>query len=436
MTATSTDRGKTTDKDAVREHSVWSASATDRNVNCSGAIAVTIDAPETTSEAADWGTCAHQISEACLRSGQDAIEFVGRTVKGKKHEFEVDEEMSDTAQTYIDYVRKRMADYKAETGEDATLFIEEKFSLGALNPPFESGGTSDAVMYFPKWKLLEVVDLKGGRGVVVEVKGNPQARSYGLGAMLAHQKFDIDRVMSTIVQPRANHQDGRTRSETIHTADLVEWTTDLVAAMHRSKEAFDEYELVKSGKTPFAVWAAKWLRAGDHCKFCPAAGFCPALEQRAHDAAGVWFDDLDQPRLSPSNSPDVMSPEKLAATLDSLDMIQEWMNSVRSYAHAQAESGIEIPGYQLVDKIGHRAWTADEVAVATLLMENGVSEMKCYTRKLVSPAQAEKLLGSKKKGAIAEIVERPVRGTNLVAATKTTRPAATPAVHKHFDILD
>ena len=62
--------------------------------------------PETTSEAADWGTCAHQIAERCLRDGGDADRFIGTTEKGKKFSFEVDEEMAETAQMYVDYVVK------------------------------------------------------------------------------------------------------------------------------------------------------------------------------------------------------------------------------------------------------------------------------------------------------------------------------------------
>jgi hypothetical protein len=79
--------------------------------------------------------------------------------------------------------------------------------------------------------MLEVVDLKGGRGVVVEVKGNPQLRTYALGAMLANPGIDVSHVQVTIVQPRAPHKDGRIRSERFHVADLVEWTAELMAAM-------------------------------------------------------------------------------------------------------------------------------------------------------------------------------------------------------------
>jgi hypothetical protein len=410
---------------AARDHATWSASATARNWECPGALALTMDLPEGTNEAADWGTACHQISEKCLRQNVDTVSFIGTTEKGKKHEFEVDEEMAETAQTYVDFVREQAA------LPDAVLHIEQAFSLASLNPPFDAGGTADAVVYVPGEKLLHVIDLKGGKGVVVEAKGNPQLRTYALGAMLANTGLPINTIRSTIVQPRAGHKDGRIRSEDFHVADLVDWTTELLAAMRKSENALSATPNRSTTRVQDVSWWTTFLNAGSHCKFCKAAGFCPALEQKALDAAGVWFDDLDQPRIS--NSPDAMSTEKLAQTLDSLDMIGEWMNAVRAYAHEQAESGVEIPGYQLVDKIGNRAWKAAEPTVIGVLFAQDINP---YTKKLMSPAQAEKALGAQRKHLLDKLVERPVRGTNLVAVNKTTRSAAKPAVHKHFDILE
>lgn len=422
---------------AAREHTTWSASATDRNWHCAGALALTMDLPETTNEAADWGTCCHQIAEKCLRDRKDAAEFIGTTEKGKKYEFEVDDEMADTAQMYVNYCRSRIDAYKAETGKNALVFVEEKFSLAALNPPFEAGGTGDCVMIFPDWQTLEVVDLKGGRGVVVEAQGNPQGRTYGLGAVLKHTGHTIRKIIVTIVQPRAGHPDGRIRSDVFDMADLVEWTTDLMAAMKRSAEALADKHIDHWADTPPSVWAAKHLVAGSHCKFCKAAGFCPALEQKATDAAGIWFDDLDKPRIS--NSPDAMSPEKLAQTLDMLDMIDDWCNAVRAHAHREAEAGVVIPGYQLVEKIGNRAWKADVTtdAVAAVLAGAGKDAKLAYAApKAASPAQVEKALGAKNKGLLADLVERPSRGTNLVSTASTTRPAVTPLVQQHLTDLD
>ena len=409
---------------ADREHATWSASATERNWNCPGALALTMDLPDDTSEAADWGTCCHQIAEACLRDGREAAEWIGQTVKGKKHSFECDDEMAETTQVYVDYVCDRMAEYEAETGDKAILMIEQRFSLADLKPPFDAGGTGDAVIIFPLWKLIEVVDLKGGRGVRVAADENKQLRTYGLGAMLANRGVKVARIKATIIQPRTDRQP---KSEEFHVADLVEWTGDLLGAMNTSKAA-----LLAKPDMVEAEWSAAFLKPGNHCvkTFCKARAFCPAYQKSVYDAAGVWFDDLDQPRLA--NAPDAMSPEALAQALDAADMIEGWVNAVRAYAHAQAEMGVTIPAYMLVERIGRRRWKDEAGAEAKL--KALVDEP--YTKKLVSPAQAEKLLGKKRAGEIADLIEKPVTGSNLVRADKTTRPAIPPAVEKHFDVLD
>lgn len=417
-----------------RGHSEWAASATERNWNCQGALALTgsITTPEKENYAAAWGTACHQISERCLRTGVDASDFIGETEKTKEHTFIVDEEMAETAQFFIDYVRGRMADYKREADDHAVLFIEQHFDLTeALKTPFDAGGTGDAVIYFSKWEMIEIVDLKGGRGVVVEVKGNKQLRTYALGALIANAGLAVRKVKSTIVQPRASHKDGRTRDDDYHVADLMEWTAELLEKMKLSAHAKAQFKTM-----PRAAWAAAYLKAGGHCKFCRAAGFCPAIEQRAMDAAGVWFDDLDQPQISKSNEPDAMTPEQLSKKLDLLDFVMEWVNAVRHYAHELANTGVVIPEYQLSDKIGHRKWKNEDEVRTKLFLDADLTEDDITNRKLKSPAQIEKLLGAKRKHLVEALVERPITGTNLVRVDKTTRPPARAAVDKHFSAID
>lgn len=411
---------------AERGHATWSASSTDRNVNCPGALALTKDLPETTNEAADWGTCCHELSEMCLEQGKDAVDFLGMTLKGKEHENEVDDEMAETAQMYVDYVRQRYA----EAGEGAVLLIEQKFSLAKLGTPFDAGGTDDALIYAPIIRNIEVIDLKGGRGVVVAAKGNPQLRTYALGAMLEHPEWPVDTITVTIVQPRAGHPDGRIRSETFHVADLIEWTQDLLAAMQSSAKALAEYEQIDEIGA-FCEWAGAWLEAGPHCKFCKATATCPALEKKAYETAGVWFDDLGKPSIAIQAAS--LTPEQLAVKLDLLDMLGDWINAVRAHAQREAEGGVVIPGHILVEKVGNRAWTIDADLVAAKLKELGVAEP--YSKKIMTPAQADKALGAKKKAAIEGINARPVRGTNLVRSDKTTRPAVASSAERHFDVL-
>lgn len=407
-----------------KEHATWSASATERNWSCAGALALTHDLPETTSEPADWGTVAHAISEECLTQGRDAAHYAGATRKGKQHEFEVDDEMVECVQEYVDYVRGQWRAARDENNGQAVPFIiEQRFSLEALKTPFDAGGTADAVIYFPKQKMLQVIDLKTGKGGTVEVTENKQLRTYALGAVLCNRDLAVDTVKVTIVQTRKPHKDGRIRSEDFHVADLIEWTGELLEKMAESKAAVEASQTM-----PEAAWAAAYLKPGNHCAktFCKAQGFCPALSQKVQDEAEVWFDDMNQPRLA--NSPDTLSPEGIAQALDMADMIDGWINAVRAFAHTQAEGGVEIPNYVLVDKIGRRRWR-DETAALAKLTAAGVEP---YTKKIVSPAQAEKALGTKRKGEIADLVETPATGTNLVRADKTTRPAVKP-VTSYFE---
>lgn len=426
---------------ADREHATWSASSTERNWMCAGAIALTQGLPERTSEAADWGTACHQLAEKCLRGHGPADKYIGKIEKGKVHEFEVDEEMAETAQTYVDYVTGRLD--SVETLPEAQLSVEQHFTLNSLKPPFDAGGTADAVIYFPGQKLLEVIDLKGGRGVVVEVKGNPQLRTYALGAMLAKQGLDVQRVTVTIVQPRAPHKDGRIRSETFHVADLVEWTADLLDAMEKSAEALRWHQTIGRGNGEFptvAAWGSDFLDAGSHCKFCKAAATCPALERKAVDTAGIWFDDLDQPRLA--NVPDTQDPDERKKRLDMLDMMEDWIKAVRANEHALAESGSPATDYILVPKQGREKWNdgveakvAEIARAAGLKSDSYLNPPKLRTPKQVRAA-AEKIGMKATVSALASLSTTPDAGANLVAASKTTRAAVAPAVNKHFSPIE
>jgi len=410
----------------ARDHATWSASATARNVHCAGALALTRYAPEKSSIHADTGTAVHQIAEKCLRTGVDADTFVDTVEDAKGRKVPVTEEMANSAQEYVDYCQIRMGE---AGGLNFETWIEERFSLADLGTPFDAGGTGDFVIYLPTTHELEIVDLKNGMGVV-DVKDNPQLRTYGLGALLAHPELDVDTVTVTIVQPRAPHKDGRIRSETFTVAELVEWTADLLAAMQRSKQAIDEFDAAGANSVLLDEWRDKWLRPGK-CTFCPVEGSCPALKRDALSVAKIWFDDMDQPQIG--NAALDQSPEALARDLDMIPMLEDWVKARRAFAHAQAEAGVAIPGYQLSDKIGNRKWV-DTVSAAQLQVAAGVPEADVYVEpKLKSPAQMDKLLGAKRKALIEPFVTREVTGTNLVSVAKSTRPAAKTVAERFFE---
>ncbi len=409
----------------------------------------TLAGPEVESSAAAWGTACHQLAERCLSTAVDAVYYLGSIEKTELFEFTVEEEMADCAQEFIDYCRKRIAEYqKADKIEVCVWWLERNFSLDALNPPFEAGGTGDCILYFPKWRMLEIVDLKGGRGVVVEVKGNAQARTYGLGAMLEFPELDVEIVRSTIVQPRAPHKDGRIRSEEIHVADLVDWTSWLLGKMNRAKSAsvdFDKIERTKN-QVLFEEWADIWLKTGA-CTFCPAEGFCPKRRKEALAVSGKraeeWFEDptADAGIAVALNAPAISSPEELGHTLDGLEALESWIKAVRSHAHARAERGESIPGWMLAEKIGNRAWIEQDAPklAAAIWKDLKLSRDDIYEKpEIKSVAQIEKTLGPRKTELAkweGKLWHKPARGTNLVSA-KTTRAPAKSKPEQLFEKLE
>lgn len=414
-----------------RAHAQWSASASERNFACPGALRLieSMGVEDRESEAAAWGTACHQVAERCLRSGEDADAYLDTTEKTKLFTFTFDEEMVECTQVFLDYVRGRGAEYRAAHPHITSfadpladeLLIEQKFDLAPIDPPIPAGGTGDAVLLFPAWGLIEIVDLKTGRGWV-DAENNKQLRTYALGAAIANPG-PWKSVMSTIVQPRVGNEP--VRSETIDICDLLDWTVDLLTAMHASA-------------APDAP-----LIAGGHCHgtFCPAAGRgCPALEKAALDAAHTFFAPVTAAVAEPPD-PRTMPVEKIVGVLDAADMIENWINGVRQYARELVEAGQEVGDYILVDKQARRKWAIgdeDELILA-LKKATGLSREDFVAENVMSPAQVETrikaslgLTKEKAKAKIADLAPAKSSGTNLVRADKTTRAKALPAAQKFF----
>ena len=432
--ATSADHG-------AREHATWSASATARNWHCPGALALSAGIPQgPESIHAARGTAAHQISEKSLRTGSAPVVYLGTTEKTKEHEIVIDDELVASATAYVEYVWERMQAYTNQAVKEADthglsqrllpmLQIEQRFSLAKLDPPFEAGGTPDTVLYFAVERLLEVVDLKNGMGIVDALE-NPQLRTYALGALLANPGLDVARVRVTIVQPRAPLRGETIRSDDFSAAELIEWTWDLLEAMRASKQAMLDY--FECGGQVSPRWGETWLRPAK-CKFCPAEATCPALRNRGVDAmnkAAAWFEY--QPPAQPRADGSAEAAE-LAADLDRFALVEDWIKARRARAHQLAEQGVEIPGHRLVESYGHRKWKEN---VRALTIRDAVElsfDDLLEAPKLKSPAAVEKLLGAKRKHLIANLIEKPVTGKTLVRADKSDRPAVPGRAATYFE---
>ena len=64
-----------------------------------------------------------------------------------------------------------------------------------------------------------------------------------------------------------------------------------------------------------------------------------------------------------------------------------------------------------------------------------LNEDQIFSKKLLSPAQIEKIIGAKRKEEIANMYHNPITGTNLVSEKKSTRPAVKAKLESFFETV-
>jgi len=372
---------------------------------CPGSLRLIAQAPpETSSVYAQEGTAAHALLEQCLRSGADPAGRIGDDIEGTV----VTDDMIDAVQTALDTIRPMI-------GQGDRVFLEQRFDLGSLTPPAPLAGTADVVIYKADSGRLIVIDYKHGQGVAVSAAGNPQLRVYALGAALTlGDECPTREVEAMIIQPRAVHAEGVVRSEVIEPFELVEWSADLLDAMRRTLDP----------KAPVV--------AGDHCRFCAAAGLCPALASRALAVAEADFQD---DALTAPPAPDTLTPEQIGRVLSHAGLIERWLDAVRAHATGMLERGEPVPGWKLVAKRATRKWDGEDPAVMAALRETGLSEDEAAPRKTISPAQAEKLVGKPAfRDRLGALVVQESTGATL-APEHDKRPAVAARAETDFTAI-
>jgi len=399
-----------------RKHAQWSASSTERNWLCPGNLAIGEDVPaRPENKAAAWGTACHEVSEKLLK--REPIE-AGFELETERHVFYVDQDMLDCAWVYVDYIRERL-----KQGYNLHA-VEQQFDLKSMALPMDIGGTADAVLHNPFEKVLEIVDLKTGKGKVVEAPGNPQERLYALGVLVNTDLngVPVRKVRTTIVQPRLPHRDGVIRSELIHVADLMDWTIDLVPRVTLAAEALKTYAAARENSILLDLWVDDFLVPGEtQCTFCPAAGGCPALRKRALEIAG-------QDGLTYKSNTFVQNTvEAVENDLDMFEQLEGWIRERRALAHEMAVQGTKFDHHVLVDKIGHRkfAGIGEADIVGRIRSRIPLDDDSLFDRKLKSPAGLEKAIGKRAvEEHLGDLIIRPVTGTDLIRTTNTGRTAA------------
>lgn len=360
------------------KHAKLSASGSARWLNCPGSVAAEDSFPNTSSSAAQEGTCAHEVSDRCLRNGLSADSFLGQVVEG----VEVTEEMVEHVQGYVDYVLSFEGELLPEQQVDFSPWVPDGF------------GTSDAIIIGKS--TVRIIDLKYGKGVPVYAENNSQGMLYALGVYndFGYLLDGQDTFIVDIYQPRI----GNFSEFEISLRDLLKWGewAKLQADLALSKDA----ERVPGDK---------------QCLWCKAKGDCKALMNYTQNIIMAEFDDLEA-----LDDPESLSNEQKRLVIENRPLIESWLKSVEQSVMGLLLDGGKFAGFKLVEGRSNRKWSDEKKAQEVLLSVK--SEDEVFTKKMISAPQAEKLLGKQHKELVADLIIKP-EGKPTLAPESDKRPA-------------
>lgn len=277
--------------------------------------------------------------------------------------------------------------------DDDEHFYEENHQFND-----DIGGTADVVVMSKRLNAFGVGDLKTGDGLMVYAEQNSQLLFYAWMMVLKYAKlFDFNEdteIVLFIIQPSDRRDDY-----------YDEWVTDLKTVLDFAESFKLAVRVAESGQgdpTP-----------GDHCKYCPAMLTCPAKTGQ-----------IALSQRMPVNGAEI---DGLIKALNMVHDVEEWCREVLKVAHEQAEAGVELEGWKLVNKRATRKWLDEPAAQKKLKLARSVTIDDYMDMKLKSPTQLEAAL--KKKGVdfekYASMIHLHSSGTTLVSADDK-RPEALP----------
>ena len=375
-------------------HAKLSASGSAKWSLCPGSVFAEKDYPETTSVFAEEGTAAHELAELLLRDDEELnlgiFSLFGVTLP--ESGVVVTQDMLDYVMVYVNYV-------KSISGE---LFVEQRVDFSHIAP--DGFGTSDAIVINDT--KLTIVDLKYGKGVRVDADNNTQGILYALGAVNDYgMLYDIKTINIVIVQPRLDH--------------ISEWSLSIDELNRWGERLKQAAELTATENAPR-------VPGEKQCQWCKAKATCPALNKLTESTLMTSFDNLE------TSKPETLTDEQLRVALDNKKLILAWFDAIETIVTDRLTGGNAFNGYKLVEGRSNRAWR-DEDATAKALI--GVIDMdKLYTKKLISPAQAEKELGKSRAELLEDLITKPVGAPTLVPESDK-RPAVTVSA-KDIDLIN
>ena len=394
----------------MKHSTLLGGSIAERRLSCAGSYQIELTVPNTgeESEYAARGTALHDAMAAFLEEGEDVSmsTLVGREFNSRVISAEDVEEALSPALTYLDRIIKQV-------GGECDLWIEQTAVF--LQPDIDSPGsfgTIDVILRSPAGHYF-ILDWKFGQGVSVGVQDNGQLLYYAaaLAADPGDTGFTADSPLTLgIIQP----------SDTERPEDGVLRLWEVPRDVVRNRMTIYRDAAIKALASTMQHGD---FVMGDHCRWCKAVAICPAQIENSNALA----------QTSRSFQGDMWSHvtgDTLAAMLTQADHVETFIKELRAYAHGLLETGslLKPTGFKLVPGRATRKWIDEEKATIALKKRLGA---KSFTKKLISPAQAEKKLTKRVYVQFFQpMIDKKSSGTKMVCednpkeAITTSQPLA------------
>lgn len=374
------------------EHSkLFSPSASARLLTCPGSAKASEGIPDQESLFAAEGHDAHALAEIrlCERLGLQTNEKIEDLTFYNK-------EMEDYISDYVSYVLEKVASIKKDC-PDATVLIEQK--VAAVRYDESLFGSTDVAIIADK--VLTIIDLKYGRGVLVNAKENTQEMCYGLCAMETFGNlYDIEDINLCIFQPRLSN----VSEWSLTVKELYKWADEILKP---------GIEKIRAGSEEF--------HPSRHCVFCKAKPLCKALRDQNLELAKHEF----RPAF-------LMDDTEIEEVLDKADDFVNWINSVKEFALEDAMKGKKYDHYKLVEGRSNRKYV-DETKVINVVKEAGYNP---YEEKLLSVTGMQSRLGKARfEELLGNLVVKP-RGKLTLVPREDKRPEVNPAAVDFMNLDD
>jgi hypothetical protein len=382
-------------------HSDIGASAMGRLIACPASYGLTLQLRAAggatgggSSIYAATGTVAHALAEEAVSLGYDPAAELGTVVTVDGHDVTVDQSMIDGVRVYLDTVESLGAGATIKALE-TRVCLDPYWRPGEPQPPVSAFGTADFWAYHGNTLHLDVADYKNGAGVFVSAENNPQAHYYVAGVLLELEMLGLPMPVTvdiTIVQPNFRGKD-KVRSFATSVIDIQMWVDGVL------KPTVAEI-----------LSPSPRMAAGDHCKFCPARGACPALAQIRQDLARRDFGP------SPAE-PVVLDADELGSVLTDVDLVDVHVEALREQALRDIQAGVPVPGWEVVPSRPMRSWSMPARDLRTALQGAGFDDAAdriIAPAEVRTPAQVEKILTPEEWAILQPYVQSKSSGVRLV----------------------